>query len=441
MSQCKRSQPGLRTLVALCMWLAYLLPSHVSAQAADSLLHQLEFLRSSSMVTLDTGRLQRCSPDTSADALLALLQATNNEWERSQKLQMKVSGSLTSDGSTPSQVISSNQENHSANVGVELSRGTYPDELKFSTEIGVTVDDKEGSFNENLSTVRVSYDRYMTRNLEGYAFINRLSDAIMSIDERYEAGVGIVVEANPLTLLVGEDEALTPEGRRLAKKLTAGIDSLPAPNDTLPAWNYCYQDVQMRRAGRTSAIPRDSSEVRAAVEKAREEAEEARTSVRHRTARLRVGLLFGMYAELEQATLAVQRPDSGTVSLPLKGVRTYRWEVRPTVTMRFTDGLSLRADYYYRKAFAGYRDTASGTGSDFRRDIRVTLTASGGDVAGVGKLTASLEFTRLFDSAPPFANSDRITTGTTIPADLLASVPLLARERRDRVLLKVSVAF
>ncbi|MDH3244179.1 MAG: hypothetical protein OEM26_06160 [Saprospiraceae bacterium] len=77
-------------------------------------------------------------------------------------------------------------------TGFDLNRGTYPDELQISSSLDVTL--RNGVLEEDLSNLFVSYDRFLAKGIESYGFVRRYSDNYMSVDERYELGVGLIFE-------------------------------------------------------------------------------------------------------------------------------------------------------------------------------------------------------------------------------------------------------
>lgn len=82
-----------------------------------------------------------------------------------------------------------NQEKYLINVKSNLK---YQQILNiFILNMETTVQLKDGSLEENVKNLELSYQHNLINNLELFGFIKRLADSYMSIDERYEAGGGL----------------------------------------------------------------------------------------------------------------------------------------------------------------------------------------------------------------------------------------------------------
>ena len=87
---------------------------------------------------------------------------------------------------------SQNQDLSQFKVSANVSRGFFPGEFEFKSEINVQVQD--GRFIENLSNLSMSYDHHIGSDLtyEGYTFLKRTSNNFLNIDQRYEVGAGLI---------------------------------------------------------------------------------------------------------------------------------------------------------------------------------------------------------------------------------------------------------
>jgi hypothetical protein len=75
------------------------------------------------------------------------------------------------------------------NVEVSLRAGTYPSEL--SVSFGADLNFAKDQLEDDVTRMLATYDRILpSGNTEVYAFVERFSDSFMSIDQRYEIGVG-----------------------------------------------------------------------------------------------------------------------------------------------------------------------------------------------------------------------------------------------------------
>ena len=68
----------------------------------------------------------------------------------------------------------------------------YPSEIEFSTNIGVTL--RENTFEEEVAELGISYDYHHSLGFENYFFARRYTDNFLGIDQRYEAGGGVLFQ-------------------------------------------------------------------------------------------------------------------------------------------------------------------------------------------------------------------------------------------------------
>lgn len=403
---------GPSRLLGLTILLVLSFGSNAPAQSAT------DSLRDATAPLKHPGLRSQCtaSDTLSSNALLGLLKAIADEQEAQRKLTFEVGAALSSDDADGGGSLNA-AENHRADVSLALRRGSYPGELGFATNFGVSLAD--GRFSENISQLHVSYDHYIGPQVQPFVFLNRLSDQFLSIDQRYEVGSGIVIDVHPFRVYKSDEQ--TPSGRDRLRKISA--DSLLDDRYVL-TWMNCLQKAYAVASGGTN-FAKDSLLIRGLLERVRKERRRVSDGVRKTTSWLRAAMLFEVIAELERATIAVKDAAGNELATPVPGRRTYRWAIRPTIVLRPFEALTIRADYYYKHAFAGFRAAADGS-SDFRRDVRVAVIADG-SASGAGRLTATLEFQRLFDNAPPFAGGP--------------SGVVVARDRHDRIALRLGAKF
>lgn len=364
------------------------------------------------------GLTAACGADSNhARTLAGLLRSIAGEQGNQGRSTFEVSAGLSSD-EVPTGPNQPEAESHRADVGLALRRGTYPGELGFFAEMGVSLAD--GRFSENVSRLHTAYDHYINPFVEGYVFLDRLSDQFLSIDQRYEVGVGVVFDLHPLQFVFNRHEVTSRGQERLAKVRN---HSVVTDSALVLRWLACLGEVN-RTAAPGRRWSADSATAWRLLEKVRRDRQTAVDGIRKTTSRLRLALLLGSLAELERATITLST--TPPQSVPIPGTRTYRWSVRPTVVVRPWEAIALRVDYYWKPAFAGFREAADPRRDDYRRDIRIGLSADG-DASGAGKLSATLEFRRLTDNAPPFTSS----------GDSL----LVARRRHDRLTLRLGAKF
>jgi len=108
------------------------------------------------------------------------------------------------------------------NTSASIKKGNFPDEFNFSSNLSVEL--RNGKFIENVTKLTMAYDHHFGKKLdyEGYAFIKRTSNNFLNIDQRYEAGAGIVWNA----ILTGKKYTNDSKDNRLTEKGVREFDSL-----------------------------------------------------------------------------------------------------------------------------------------------------------------------------------------------------------------------
>jgi len=328
------------------------------------------------------------------------------------------------------------------NTGLVLSRGGYPGELEFTSNVGVTLAD--GVFREDVSTFGLSYDDYLRPWLEAYGFAERFSDAFLGIDQRYELGGGTVIELAQLMRNRTSDPNsawLTTGGLTRAERLKTTVPRIEggAFDDQVPAWLKCSMVAQLGTVDPDSTAVSDWVEAHnARVKRIGAVSEIAREANRLAHSKVRIALLGGLMVDVEKATVSALDTLGSEVSLPLSGTHTLRWVLRPTLEWRPRDSWGIRADYYLKN-----RLEERPWGDDYRSDLQVALVSSfnARDFGQAGSVRAELRYRRLFDSAPPTATAAHLAD----PAVLLAlpngtNTPR-ARSQRHYLVFQLAVSF
>ncbi len=322
-----------------------------------------------------------------------------------------------SDGSNAGEKSRSN-----VNIGISLDRGSYPSQLSFNSNIGVIYSD--GAFDENVSTVHLSVDHYVTPMIQPYAFVHRRSDNFMSIDQRYEIGGGAVFDWHPLGYGSGSiaserrlKNAFTKSGRGKIQQLGGplGADPLSYGDNALPHWAECY-----RVLNKLDDSPATTAKIRAAIDEMNVRWKEALDATRKKHTRLRLGLLVGVFYELETAAI-----NTGDATLDVPGERAYRLQLRPTIRMKPVDWLTLRTDFYYKKSLSDDLFDVAGDDADYRSNLQFSVSISqfGGSRNGGIRTSTRLTYTRFYDNLPPqvgdvIARKRHSTFGMTVAVGL-----------------------
>ncbi len=313
-------------------------------------------------------------------------------------------------------------------AGASLSRGNYPSQIQFSTNIGVTL--RGSTFEEEVSELSISYDHHQSLGFENYFFAERYTDNFLGIDQRYEVGGGVIFQHYSGYTASGQGPKATMNAfdMNAAYDLAGQIDAMAAdeaPVDSMLAeideatrdWYQCLGRAQsadttsLTDAALIDLIRKTKADLKA-LAKFQHEAQQA---TQKRYGRLRVGLLLGIFGELEKATvgdtLVVDDQDTKQFfSQSLPGQQAFRWEIRPTFTFRPSDRLrfDLRPYFKFPMPWDWQEDVArtDPDGIDQRANVRVdwinTLTVRiGSSFLQKGSVSARLTYRLLYDHAPP----------------------------------------
>jgi hypothetical protein len=259
-------------------------------------------------------------------------------------------------------------------ITASVAKSGYPNDLKFdmASSIQLTRSGSKTTYNENVTTLLLSYEHYLLPFFKGYGFVERFTDTYLSIQQRYETGIGVKTEF---------DIGLGETGQKKIKDiLDFGKTAAKARAQNITGG----EDV-------TSALAVDPSQIQDTV-----------TALRKKYAFLAVGLAFTTMVEIERASLDL--PD-GTSAL-IDPRRRYRYSVRPSLTLRPSEGLSLKWQTYYKLPAIDSFRTIGFDGAlhyDYRTDTFVTLRYDLPKApAWARRIALVVDYKHYFDSNPPF---------------------------------------
>jgi|GEM_PF-5657701 len=193
--------------VCIALILTFVLPFSLMGQDVDKWLETYQLLDKKYFYLnpADAAKAKKYKHSYEAgQSFLKLLNKIKQEKQFQAKLSGEIGGSINSNNSPKSSTTDSlgatiesldKKSSSDISAGIKLSRGFYPGRLEMNAQIGVRVND--GEFSENVSALKISYDHYIDDWLEGYVFVDRVSNDFLSIDQRYEVGGGIVVDWHP----------------------------------------------------------------------------------------------------------------------------------------------------------------------------------------------------------------------------------------------------
>lgn len=269
------------------------------------------------------------------------------------------------------------------NTGISLSRGVYPSELSVVSRFLLQVRDKQ--LQEEVTSFAITYDYHVSHTLQVFAFAERFTDSFLSIQNRYEIGIG----------------------GRIGKDF--GFVGTPRMAEAVATVNRHMKDVQSLLA---SAPRRDAAPLPdyAAFERAAHNLDHV---VKDTYSRLFVGIAASVFSELERAEMdTVTVPIAGSSSAAdqvrskalLESDQRYRLSIRPTLKFRPTPTVSFIVFPYFKLPLDGPHkvNTPSGRRLDYRRDVLSEMTWSvRQDQTGLENVDVIITVNHFFDNVPP----------------------------------------
>lgn len=342
-------------------------------------------------------------------------------------------------------------DQYKVNLSLSLDRGFYPGRFHFESSVDLRVQD--GDFSEDVSKLRLEYDYYTHPQWQIYAFGSRYSDSFLNIDQRYEAGAGVVfdrhfgkysavakkdrqnareeivkehnglfAESKSPVKIPGETSRARTQGKgkkseELVKPWRHGSEEEIWSEGDEPSWLACLKAAEKDKKTANSLAPK-LKEIGEQLHEAWVQVEE----VEHKeSARWRVSLLVGALAEFEQATLT--RTTSTPAAPPLEGTTTEsdsfvlpseqvtRLTLRPSLKFRPSPRWEYRAHVYYKPALANaerVRVAADGAKTrekvaDERIDYEISAEFKVADavLGQPGDISLVLRWENYHDTAPP----------------------------------------
>jgi hypothetical protein len=293
---------------------------------------------------------------------LAFLRA---EEERQRAVKGTVTFGLTGDESGPRSLFK-------LNTGISLSRGAYPSEISVDSFLGLQL--VNGKVQEDVTSLKISYDYHTTSALEYFTFAERFSDNFLSIQQRYEVGFGARVGFD-----IGRIGTWRETDRQFGN-LRRNLPGVRALAPMLPS------AVQGRLQATRVLEPERFDVVLHNLEH----------MIRDEQTRLFVGFAASVFAEIENATIQ---------DLALPGVHRYRLNLRPTIRLRPSRQIVIRVHPYWKLPLDGPHRVVHADGErrfDYRRDVFSEMTWNiRPEDTGVEGVDFVFTFNHFFDNVPP----------------------------------------
>jgi hypothetical protein len=310
---------------------------------------------------------------------LAFLRA---EEDRQRAIRGNVTFGMTGDSSGPRSLFK-------LNTGIGLSRGVYPSELTVDTFLSLQL--ANGQVQEDVTSLKISYDYHTTKELQYFGFVERFSDNFLSISQRYEVGFGA---------RLGFSFGRLNDWRETDRQFANFRRNLPAVR-AVAAKLPTLGQIRLQPTGLLDE-PR--------FEKTLDNLDQM---VRDRQERLFLGIAASVFAEVEQAAIDATSfpiaPASGQAPVRVKtfldGSHRYRLNIRPTIRFRASREVSFRVYPYMKLPIDGPRHVTLPNGQrrlDYRRDVLSDMTWSiRPEETGLEGVDFIFTFNHFFDNAPP----------------------------------------
>ncbi len=276
------------------------------------------------------------------------------------------------------------------NTGISLTRGVYPSEVTVDSFLGLQL--LNGQLQEDVTSLKLSYDYHATRRVQYFAFAERFSDSFLSIQQRYEVGFGARVSF---------DVGRVGDWRDTDRQFASLERNLPGVRTAVATLSAPAQ-ARLQATGVLDPARFDTT------------LGNLQQMVRDRQTRLVVGMAASIFAEIEHAAIEVVSsplPGNDTAQAPtrskitLDGIQRYRLNLRPTIRFRPSREVLIRVYPYLKLPLDGPTHvTLPGGGRklDYRRDVLSEMTWTiRPEETGLESVDLVFTFNHFFDSAPP----------------------------------------
>lgn len=295
-----------------------------------------------------------------------------------------------------------NQDQLKLNSGIKITRGIYPGELEFSSNLGVVINNKK--FNEDVSNIYLAYDYHPkvwdSLAMENFAFLSRVTDGFLGVQQRYEVGVG--------TIFAFWSKKLTKKGKVEESSLKIIDYDKTKFNAKSGIWGICDKSnshclIHLNKELKSGDIEN--------LEKAKHE---TNLSIRKLFSKFRGGILIGILFETEK----VRYTDSISFVDPISTLKSrksvpvdfdvtqkLRWQIRPTLDFKPSDSWSLKFRPYFKlpMPWRWYEYEVNGNGDkrfDYRIDLFTTLSIKLAEPSPNKTVALDFVYNLFYDNAP-----------------------------------------
>lgn len=221
-------------------------------------------------------------------------------------------------------------------AGVSIDKGLYPLELDLKSNYQTVI--KNGVFEENVSDIDISMDYHPRVGnglfLETFVFLKRFNNTYLGIDQRFEAGTGVIFN-------LYSTENLTPTGAKNRNNLSK-LRKYQLVDGSL--WKCYHACTNIGSLGKYKL----STDQIQAIDSKRYDYDKAN---KKKYAKWRIALLVGVYYENEKARLERQilfNEVPTVFNTAFNTTNKLRWELRPTIVYKPDDIFTFRLYPYFK---------------------------------------------------------------------------------------------
>lgn len=280
-------------------------------------------------------------------------------------------------------------DRYSVNASASVTRNSYPHETRFTLESKVTMDNDK--LEEDVKTLRVNQDYDVTNYFELFGFGELFSDEFMSIDQRYEVGVGFKLQRQ-----------IWNEHAQL-KELSAAVDYI----DVVIRWASRMGSLLPDSTDSISSLMKEIEHLQTARDVAKRNFEFARRQKRYLSLAFSTALVADLERPAELAVTVVDTnggvSDTSTVKLKPRDHFRYRLNVRPSMRWQATKMLS----FYFQSIFK-----FPIVNDWYIHDLRIDTVLSA-KLKASEKIGVVTKFTQYFDNKPPALSGSQLMRFST----------------------------
>lgn len=297
-----------------------------------------------------------------------------------------------------------NTNNFVIGTGVNFSKGVYPFEFEFNSNIQAQT--VNGEFKETVSNIDISFDYNFTDNIrhESYVFVRRSANALLGIDQRYEIGGGYL-----FNVYRGNNDAnknyngIVKNGRTKLNTLDHNGEFLNEKKDNILGDNI---------DNLASKIDNFSSPRKIILGRKKE----IRSSLIKKYSKFRFSMLFGLNYELEKTkdSLPLYYKEETPIKNNFDATNRFRGVVRPGININ-GDNFSFSSKLYVK--FGLFKKINNEISEGLQVDDRVDYWSEWINTFNfqfTEKIGFNISYTFFYDNAP---NRQYFNIGTVANPD------------------------